>query len=150
MFFNKLTHFCSLSLKRQLSLMVYRSTMIRRATGVRTAQEMPSQSSSRNHFTTNCKSPVAEDGDEGKFTFASLSILLANHRSENTPPVTRAIRSTRGQGGRADQLQKTHDAITRKDKRKKATLTEIPENTSDNPMAIPQKTNRKANKVLMD
>ena len=121
--------------------------MIRRATGVRTAQE---QSSSRSHFTAMHKSPTAEDADQGKFTFVSLSILFANYKSENTPPVKCSTHSTRGQGGQADQLQKTHDAITHKDMRKKAALTEIPDNTSDNPMAIPPKTNRNANKVLMD
>lgn len=76
--------------------------------------------------------------------------FFANHKSENTPPAKRATRSTRGQGGRIDQMQKTFDAITRKDKRKKPALTDIPDNMSHNPMAIPEKTNRKANKVFGD
>ena len=142
----------ALSLRRYFSFppMVYRTTMIRWATGVRTAQEMPRRSSSRGHSTTNRKSPVVEDGDKGKFTLAGLSNLFADHKSEKTPPLKCAAHSTCGQGGWAEQLQKVSDAITCKDKRKKAALTEIPENTSDNPMTIPPRTNCKANKVYMD
>ena len=47
-------------------------------------------------------------------------------------------------------MQKTFDAITHKDKRKKPALTDIPDNISHNPIAIPEKTNRKANKVFGD
>lgn len=76
--------------------------------------------------------------------------LVTDNISENTPPVKRLTRSNRGQGGRADQMEKISNAITRQDKQKKTTLTEIQDDVSDNPMAIPPKNHRKANKVFVD
>lgn len=58
-------------------------------------------------------------------------------------PLVRETRSTRGKGGRAVQLEKTFEAITRKTTTKRPASSVIPADVPVNPMADPPKARRK-------
>ena len=62
----------------------------------------------------------------------------ADNISENTPLLRCTTHTNLGQGGHSAQMQKTAEAITCNSK-KKATLVDIPEDISDNPMVAPSK-----------
>ena len=91
-----------------------------------------------------------DEGDEGKFCIQLIPtvVIITIWFAENLPPpsLKRASRVNCGQGGRAAQLSKTFDEITREPKK---TTTEpiIPDNIPNNPMAIPPKATRKGKKV---
>lgn len=62
------------------------------------------------------------------------------------PSLKRASRINRGHGGRAEQLSKAFEEITRKPK-KTTTEPVIPDDVPNNPMAIPPRATRKTHKV---
>ena len=144
---NSITFAVSLRCQFLFNPMVYQTTMIGRATGVWTAQEMPRQSSWRSRSTTNRKSPMVEDEDDGgKFRLASLPNILLIISPKTLLLYKVPLAQLVAKVVELSSCRRFPRQLHAKIKGRRPQLLRY----QRIPMAILQKANRKANKVLMD
>ena len=127
------------------------SHMIKRVTGLQTTKTSQKPVTPAGCPVSRSRKVASiDEGDKGKFCIQLIPtvVIITIWFAENLPPpsLKRASHVNCGQGGRAAQLSKTFDEITRKPKK---TTTEpiIPDNIPNNPMAIPLKATHKGKKV---